>query len=175
MKKNIITVLLASAAMFSAASASAQEFRPSGYMGFVDFGDGFDVEDFETYNVTVTTVHGYQFNPHLFLGLGAEMQYITNGSDDYTCLPVFLDFRYNILKSRVTPFIELRGGYDFVETKEQYEAAQIGVDVALTERFGLYAGVNFHTQFGYDFDFRRWEEEDLERISYVGFTLGLHF
>lgn len=175
MKKNIFTFLLASVAMFSAASASAQEFRPSGYMGFVDFGDGFDVENFDTYNITVTTVHGYQFNPHIFLGVGAEAQFITNGSDDYTCIPVFLDFRYNILKSRVTPFIELRGGYDLGETEEQYEAAQIGVDVALTERFGLYAGLNFRTQFGYDFDDYRWDEQDPDRISYVGVTFGLHF
>lgn len=154
-------------------------FRPSGYNGYVEWSSGFDVDDAETFNYALlTTIHGYRFNPHIFLGAGIQFNYIYDDyyGEEMFNAPVFADFRYNILMSRCTPFLEARLGYDFIgESDDFYGAFQFGVDVALGRRFGLTAGINLSTQSIYDFSYRRYDEYDPEPLPFIGFSFGLHF
>ena len=58
-----------------------------------------------------TTIHGVQLNNRIFLGLGVGL--IT--SDDYDfhmSIPAFADFRFDFLENKITPFVEVRAGYD---------------------------------------------------------------
>jgi len=54
-----------------------------------------------------TTINGCQFNRRIFIGfgIGAELgQYSIN-------FPLFFDFRYYILEKKITPLIDISGGY----------------------------------------------------------------
>lgn len=56
----------------------------------------------------VNMVASYGFNDHFSAGVGAGLNIYTNY--DLTALPVFARFRANILKSIVTPFVQLDAG-----------------------------------------------------------------
>jgi hypothetical protein len=100
-------------------------FKESGFHNITKFGPlGFS-------NYTVNMINGYQFNPYLLLGLGVGLDVYkglgnnediilgtSNGtntgpfSTDYF-LPVYLDFRYHVSKSRATFLVFLNMGYSF--------------------------------------------------------------
>ena len=85
----------------------SRQYDITGYRGFVDFGAtttalvNLGSSDFEVY-----TSHGYQFNAHSFLGAGV-------GLKDGCYLPIFADYRYNILKGTIVPFVGAKAGYLF--------------------------------------------------------------
>ena len=60
-----------------AGTATAQINK--GYKGMVNAGWILLSEDV---SFEALTIHGYQFNPHLFVGGGAGINYYSSGSDD---------------------------------------------------------------------------------------------
>jgi hypothetical protein len=66
------------------------------------------------------TICGYKFSPHLGLGGGIGIERFTNlptysnYSGNFTLIPVFADFRYTILKTKVSPVIAVDAGYKFL-------------------------------------------------------------
>jgi hypothetical protein len=69
---------------------------------------------------SINIINGYQFNPYLLLGVGVGLDVhkgigdvdlsFTNSATDYF-LPVYLDFRYHVSKSRATFFMFMDMGY----------------------------------------------------------------
>lgn len=112
----------------TALSVSAGEFAPKrGYRGFVSIGGTFSTSSL-TYDkekdmydsdvssrFTLSTVHGYQIIPQLFVGAGAQLNwYCEGGNKSYSgkaCVPLFFDIRTDILKTKVTPVVDFRAGY----------------------------------------------------------------
>ena len=103
---------------YSNSSSSRSLIR--GYRGFVDGGvyvgrvvdDGYGT----TYTrIGFTTTHGFQFNPHIFLGggLGWQVQAGDDLIEDFDVLfPVYAAFRYDIIDGKISPFASARiGGY----------------------------------------------------------------
>lgn len=107
-----------------------------GYRGFVDGSlvcgnletDGLD---FSRTNIGIMTAHGFQFNPHIFLGGGLGFRFNAGGDDIYwldsdetveaynVYLPIFAAFRYDIMDKKVSPFLEYRlGGYASLSADE---------------------------------------------------------
>lgn len=80
-------------------------------LGFVA-GEGGD-SDFWT---GISTTHGYQFNPHLFVGAGMSCVWMLNDDDFHSekskvkYLPLFADLRTDLRFGRFTPFVDLRVG-----------------------------------------------------------------
>lgn len=155
-------------------SSRKAKFRPKGYNGFFEVSSGLDLDGGDILLTTVTTIHGFRFNPRIFLGLGVEAQAYNHEDFHYTALPVFLDFRYTMLKSRVTPFLELRSGYEVLEASDYYYGLQLGLDVAITQRFGLYTGLIARSQLGYDC-YNCFTHDDLDNMFYLSLNFGLHF
>ena len=58
---------------------------------------------------SITTSHGYQFNPHLFLGAGIGLDYHAAGGSLF--MPLFVDVRANFLNRDITPFWGVKIGY----------------------------------------------------------------
>ena len=58
---------------------------------------------------SITTSHGYQFNPHLFLGAGIGLDYHAAGGRLF--MPLFADVRANFLNRDITPFWGVKIGY----------------------------------------------------------------
>lgn len=79
--------------------------KTRGYRGFVDggFTAGYDfmVE-------LINTSHGYQINPHFFVGggMGLHIAAIEGG----VIVPIFADVRVNFLKHKISPFVDYKVG-----------------------------------------------------------------
>ena len=134
MKQNFL--IAAAALAFSICGNAPAQEQPAGsklltrgYRGFVDGNLVFgkleaDGQNFSRTNFGFTTAHGFQFNPHIFLGAGFGLSF-NEGSDDIlwpgsdvtvdafdAFMPIFAAFRYDILDKKVSPFLECRlGGY----------------------------------------------------------------
>lgn len=116
----IITILLVGFAQLHAGGRDPQR----GYRGFVEVeslfypnlgflsGDGGDSDLW----IGASTTHGYQLNPHLFVGAGMSCLWVVNDSDCRTdsprvkYLPLFADIRTDWRFGRFTPFADLRMG-----------------------------------------------------------------
>lgn len=169
--KHLISIIL----LFACVTlTSAQGFRPKGYMGFVEDMTSYDVDN-EQYSIGFATTHGYQFNPHIFVGAGIGVDY--NYDKEKYYVPVYGNFRWNIITRRATPFIELRSGYGFGDIEGVYESAAIGCDVAITERFGIYAALGYTYQNAESPYKKSYYSRYSSKIDFssVSFKVGIHF
>ena len=84
---------------------------------------------------------GYRYSPWNFFGVGAgyEGHGYHKRVEEYS-LPVYINYRVNIIKHRVTPFCDAKLGYSVAGTKGAYINGGMGVDVALNPHLGLTAG-----------------------------------
>ena len=88
----------------------------SGYRGFADIGYTAGIGDV-THRIDraeFVTSHGYQFNPHLFLGAGAGIHYYFDNPGHRTetlMVPCFADFRWTMLNRRASPLLGVKAGY----------------------------------------------------------------
>lgn len=57
-----------------------------------------------------TTVHGVQLDKKIFLGAGTGFCFADDFYDLHMSVPLFLDFRYDFLEDRISPFVEARIG-----------------------------------------------------------------
>ncbi|MDR3143097.1 MAG: hypothetical protein LBU37_15435 [Tannerellaceae bacterium] len=101
---------------------SNSHYNNVGYRGFVDLGIFTGISNFEFggFAYEITTSHGYQFNPYIFLGGGLGLQSYKKDllksrqkKDTFTMttLPIFADFRANVTeRGPVIPFAGLKIG-----------------------------------------------------------------
>jgi len=73
MKKFILFLITA---MF-AICANAQNIQ-KGYHGFAELGYNKCISQLDPSTIEITTSHGYQFNPYIFLGAGVGFDFIGN-------------------------------------------------------------------------------------------------
>jgi len=85
-------------------STASNEFKKSGYEFFTGINVAF-AKDIDVYGFSI--VNGYRINPYVYLGLGAEYNIWPNGST----LPIYIDARFNFLKTKYTPYFQLDFGY----------------------------------------------------------------
>lgn len=122
-----IVILIISIVFISHTFAEGRDPQ-KGYRGFVEsesfifpdlgflVGGGGD-SDFWT---GISTTHGYQFNPHVFLGGGMSCIWILNDIDyrftkkKVEYLPIYVDIRSDLRFGGFTPFIDARMGYNLL-------------------------------------------------------------
>ena len=101
---------------------SSNEYDISGYRGFIDLGYTKGTGKYSVLDrVEISTSHGYQFNPYIFLGIGSGIHYYEsiytyneNGEEtslDALIVPIFADFRCNFTEGHVVPYFGLKAGY----------------------------------------------------------------
>ena len=171
---------------FGFARNSSDSYLSKGYRGMVEMGHGVGTIE-SNYLFKLSTTHGYQFNPYLYLGgfvsLGTIEVYEKYRVYDYywgdytykeRFEPSFnfrlgADFRAYLPKKRVAPFVGLQLGFDYgadpglgEEYVFVYLSGQIGLRVALKNRMGL----NLAVQVG---------SEDYFGGSELIFKLGYEF
>lgn len=154
MKKLIVSVLTALFALSVASNeASAQHWGPSGYgnsfggfnesagalqkgwRGIVEMGHGFSLETDLGYSNVYSISGGYQFNPHVYLGMATGI-----GGYDYFDVPSFklvADARFYFLKGKVTPYFGTQFGLGVYDGACVYVSGALGVRFALKNKFGL--------------------------------------
>lgn len=132
------------AAIALIASASAREPQ-RGYRGFVDWDNSItsyliDEGQRETVWYTgISTSHGYQFNPHFFLGGGLMLTKST--TFDMATLPIFVQTRYDNTWGRFTPFGDLRIGFNCSDGGGLYFSPTVGYRFNWGRKANLNLGV----------------------------------
>ena len=83
--------------------------KERGYFHVIDL--GFLVQSggyYEENGVSITTIHGYTFNPHVKLGLGIGLDHY--GYGNITAVPLFLSVQGLVNRKRWSPFYFLNAG-----------------------------------------------------------------
>jgi hypothetical protein len=138
MKRLVITLFICSISLCGFAQIK------KGYHGFVDA--GYAQELTGTLGISwieLNTVHGYQFNPYIFVGGGLGIHYVPEFKegdisgkpywkrDKSQQIPIFANVRWTILDKKITPFIDAKLGFDVTKDTGLYETIGVGC------RFGL--------------------------------------
>lgn len=126
-----------------------------GYRGFFDAGYSVGVGG-GSGRVETSTVHGYQFSPYFFAGVGVGFSYFHEG--EVWGLPIFADFRGeygNFGTGRVAPFIDFRIGYTPTDISGFYMSPSVGVRYAISPNAGINLSLGYTMQnaevFYYDY------------------------
>ena len=115
-----------------------------GYHGFIDFGGGFAAGPNGSPLVSMSTSHGYQFNPYYYLGVGVGYNYhafILGNS-----IPLFANFRTNLLTTSISPFIDFKIGYSLGKNKGFCMHPAIGGSFLTSRKFGWNISVGYDMQ-----------------------------
>ena len=145
--KNVFTILLLVGFTSASYAQNSKAALTKGYRGMVE--GGFSVAPMYNCDVgpqgwywEVSTTHGYQFNPYLFLGGGIGVL------EEYdVILPFFVDFKANFNKKRISPYANLKLGYTANTTKGLDGGAYANLLFGL--RFGIYKKLALNLSFGY--------------------------
>lgn len=112
--------------------------NPKGWGGVVDFRCGME----KTFGLGGS--FGYNFGHQLFLGLGAGCEYyISEVYGEYEvpyCFPAFLDVRLKLGKSRIVPYIGLKGGVELSSVPVPYGSVEWGVSYQPQHSRGAWMG-----------------------------------
>ena len=105
---------------------------------------------------------GYQFNPYLFIGYGSGENYF-HDSKRYG-IPIYGAIRVNLLKTRVTPYIDEKIGTSIADVKGFFFRRSIGC------RFGTQNNTAFTLSIVYEHQNLHSSDVNLEGLSInVGF------
>ena len=123
-----------------------------GYHGFVDLGYTLGIGDYKFGRFEINTTHGYQFNPHFFVGGGLGVHFMSeyDTPDDHrknqVDVPVFGDVRWTIINHKATPFIDGKIGYYVTHRGGIYASISIGCRISVYNT----QGVNFSIGYSYE-------------------------
>ena len=115
-----------------------------GYRGLVDAGFCLNTGYHVGNRMELSTSHGYQFTPHVFLGLGVGIHYFFES--DKVNVPIFAHARYDFVDSAFTPFAELKAGYSAGTHPGFYLCPALGWRFAVKGRYGLNIGIGYTMQ-----------------------------
>lgn len=106
-------------------------------------------------------VNGYQFTPRFSAGIGIAF---VDYHDPLNAIPVFGDLRFKLERSNSTPFIFLKGGYNFsILPDEEYPIEGHRGGLMLNTGVGIQFEVNdqvgWYFNAGYNIDKMEYEEE----------------
>ena len=188
MKKTIIAAI---ALLCLCGTAAAQRHIEHKWHGFYAVVDGSYVHNFNRapgLNGEADTLGGawlgmsagFQFRKEAGLGVGVAYIYDPNGS--YTQLPVFVELRSHLTRSRLTPYVTLQGGYALpvgassttvkITKGGLYFGAEVGGRYAIDRDFaiGLHAGykllnANEVTRYEEDGTFKKADQTALHVLS----------
>lgn len=153
----------------------------AGYRGIVETGFALGVGDFAADRITLNSVHGYQFNPHFFAGLGTGARYYYDSSS--FVVPVFADFRVNLLDRKTSPYLAVGIGYSF-DANSNFEGfgllvnPSVGISFAVSKKSVMHVGAGYELQRAkaYYYDYysgHSWSSN--ESMSAISINIGISF
>ena len=128
-----------------------------GYHGFVDLGYTLGIGDYKFGRFEINTTHGYQFNPHFFVGGGLGFHFMSeyntpnmNIALDYRKkqfdIPIYGNVRWTIINNKVTPFIDGKIGHYVTNRGGLYASISFGCRVSIYNT----QGINFSIGYSYE-------------------------
>lgn len=142
MMKKLFVAVIGLAACFGV--SQAQEIR-TGYKGFADVAYSVKAGNIDGANrIEVSTTHGYQILPQLFVGVGVAYNYFHEVES--SAVPVFADVRGTLPIGKFSPFVDARIGYSVAGYNGFYFSPSIGCRLGLTNSLGLNLSVGYSMQ-----------------------------
>lgn len=180
MKKTILTIVLAIFAITAFAQEEPQVRVPSGYQGFLEYGNNWTVFDKEMPNTLgLSTTHGFYFNGHMYAGIGIGF----DACSDYLLVPIYANFRYVFLNNTVvSPVMSLRLGSYISEKVGAYGDLAFGVRFASKRDFAIsvmlaatyYDKMTYSVHHDYQDDNGEWQHEYIDKtVSPSGVSLRI--
>ena len=113
-----------------------------GYKGMFDLTYGVGVGDVESSRLGISTVHGYQINPYIYVGAGLGVNYYLD--DDLFNVPIFADARLTWPVSRAAAlFFDYRIGYSAGDVEGFYMAPSFGIRLGRKSAFNFSIGYEY--------------------------------
>lgn len=144
LKRVYIVILLMSIFAFG---TFAQPRNESGhcYRGFLDAGYTFGVGDYEFDRFEVSTTHGFQINPIIFIGGGVGVHFMSSYKTPNSSIPldtressvefpVFANLHLNLAKSMIAPFIDAKAGVFVTNNSGEYLNTSAGLRIACNQK-----------------------------------------
>lgn len=110
-----------------------KEFSKKGYRTQIE--QAFDSGDFVAFGYDA--IFGYQFNSHLQLGGGIGLRALDEVTGDDFGVPLYADFKVNFLKTKVTPFFDLKAGSLITADPTFYFSTSVGVKIHFSKARAL--------------------------------------
>ncbi len=154
----------------SSAIVAYQEPRTPKYQGSADIAYSVGVGDWRSDRIELSTSHGCLINPYFYFGAGFGVHFHYNA--DIVTVPIFADFRGNLMKGRIKPFVNLRIGYSVGDIGGLYLSPMVGVSIGRLD-IGLgYSLQKMDTYFGSHNNYYEWTEVNLGAVT---FKAGIRF
>lgn len=115
-----------------------------GYRGFIDLGYTIGTGAAGAGRIEFNTVHGYQFLPYLYAGVGAGAHYYHEGK--VVAIPIFADIRSDFLDNKISPFVDFRIGYSPYDIKGLYLNPSAGCRIGLNGQLAFNVSVGYSMQ-----------------------------
>lgn len=136
-----------------AAPKKKKEFSKKGYRTQIE--QTIDFGDFGAFGYDA--IFGYQFNSHLQLGGGIGLRALSDEvRGDGFGVPLYADFKVNFLKTKVTPFFDLKAGSLITADPTFYFSSSVGVKIHFSKARALsistgvaWAGCEYYDYYGY--------------------------
>lgn len=136
-----------------AAPKKKKEFSKKGYRTQIE--QTLEFGDFVAFGYDA--IFGYQFNSHLQLGGGIGLRGLSGEvTGDGFGVPLYADFKVNFLKTKVTPFFDLKAGSLITSDPTFYISPSVGVKIHFSKARALsistgvtWAGCEYYDYYGY--------------------------
>ena len=117
-----------------AAPKKKKEFSKKGYRTQIE--QTLEIGDFVAFGYDA--IFGYQFNSHLQLGGGIGLRGLSGEvTGDGFGVPLYADFKVNFLKTKVTPFADLKAGALITADPSFYFSPSVGVKIHFSKARAL--------------------------------------
>lgn len=147
-------VFILAAMLLSSIGSVAQNTAKNCYRGYVDAGYSVGIGDYDFGRFEVNTSHGYQINPYLFIGAGTGLHFMSSYKtkdmdipldirDSKVDIPVFANIHCNLLKKKVSPFVDVKGGTYVTNDGGLYVNASAGCRISINEKQAINLSVGY--------------------------------
>lgn len=143
-----------------------------GYRGFADFGYTVGTGNLGEGRIELNTVHGYQFMPFLFAGIGTGFHYYYHSK--VFAIPIYADIRGDILNNSISPFVEVRIGYSPYDAQGLYFNPSVGCRFAMNGIKALNASIGYSMQKA-DYELYGYSHSKKATIGGFNIRVGLEF
>lgn len=136
MKKTILTIVMAIFAITAFAQNEKEGYRiPSGYQGFLEYGNSWHFNKTMSTGINLSTTHGFYYNGHIFVGIGIGFDF---DMEHYVLVPIYANLRYVFSNSKfVSPVASLRLGSYLSDNIGAYGELAFGVRFASKRDFAV--------------------------------------
>ncbi len=171
----LLAVGMSASAQFTNASSRSNGFSGGpvpGYKGFFEAGYTVGIGDYGADRIAIaSTTHGYQINPHIFVGGGVAVNYFSD--DELWNLPIFANVRYTILDNKISPFVDGKVGYAALDANGFYLNSSVGCRFGLSDYFALTASMGYEVLIAEYYNYYRGTSRD--NCGGLTFRVGIEF